>query len=138
MMQSSRIESFLFTKLWMERFAIIWNSPQNANSQSDFGKIGIVRFNILEGPGVVRNALVNWRKDGKMENIDPNYHAAPAFSASVTVWESMIYSFYTPLQAVVERKMEYEGKMKFAIYFSQRFESIANVAIEVNGMYLDR
>lgn len=137
-MQHSRIENFLFTKLWMERFAVAWNSPQNANSQSEFGKIGTVRFSILAGSAILRSTLVNWRKDGKMENIDSNDQAVPTFSATATVWESMIYGFYTPLQAVVERKMEYEGKMKFAIYFSQRFEPIANVAIRVNAMYSDR
>ncbi len=139
-MHQSVTEKYLFTKEWMEEFEKIWNSPENISSQFIFANSGDVLFVMDDDEAVIRSTSVLWEKDGKMSFVcqTGNADIIPGFVAPAGVWESVIYSYYSTIQAVVNKKMEFNGKMKFAISFSQRFTMIADVAILVNRMFMQR
>ncbi len=123
----------------MDEFAGLWNSPANVSSQSRLANTGKVLFAIIQNEKIIRVAIVLWDKEGKAHNIrelSNNNNNIPSFFAPVGVWESVIYSYYTPLQAVVSKKMEFQGPMLFATKFSQRFSIIADVAITVNRIFM--
>ena len=137
-MQESIIEKYLFSSNWMEEFKNIWNSPENFSAQSAFANSDEVLFVMGDDKTIIRSTLVKWGKDGKMSFIcEPvNNNIIPSFIAPPEAWEAVIYSYYSTIQAVVNAKMEFRGKMRFATSFSQRFSMIADVAIVINRMFM--
>jgi len=137
-MHLSVTEKHLFGKEWMDAFKKIWNNQTNASSQRTLAGTGAVSFAMILNEKVIRSTVVQWGKDGKIVygSGDKVNSLTPAFTAPSGVWESVIYSYYTTIQAVVNKKMEFEGKIKFAITFSKKFPLIANVAIAVNQRFM--
>lgn len=139
-MYQSATEKYLFSKEWMDMFARYWNSEANSSSQKELAGTGEVAFAVdIEGKKQ-RGIIVIWGKDGKIKHsgFNKTESAIPLFSAPPGVWESVIYAYYTTIQAVVNRKMEFDGKMKFAISFSKKFPLVADVAIMVNQYFMQQ
>ncbi len=127
----------LFASSWMVEFVQQWNLPANLESQLLFEKTGTVKFVLTENGHVRRSTIVDWDEKGKaytkQENECPEI--LPTFLAPIQVWESVIYNYYTPIQAVVNKKMEFEGRIIFAVKFSEKFNPVADTAIAVNRIF---
>lgn len=132
-----RLEEYLFNEPWMERWVDVWNSEPNKTARNTMRGTGDVLFVLMEEQEIIRSTLVHWGADGNATaSPGASATAVPSFFAPVMVWESLIYAYYTPIQAVVSKKMEFEGRMMFATKFSQQFHLVAEVAIAVNRHFM--
>lgn len=134
-MKTFRFSNHLFADKWMDEFERLWNLPDNIIAHQQLAGTGIVKFILTENEHFIRSTVIYWDDKGKAHVIKEKKESTPVFLAPFSVWESLIYNYYTPIQAVVNKKMEFEGKMMFAVKFSEKFNLIADVAIAANKKY---
>lgn len=136
-MLNSNLEKVLFTNLWISRFVNEWNVSGNFPGSLYFLNTGPVLFGIDKDEKITRKSTLSWDPKGKVHIINDLHgnETIPAFLATVQVWESVINGYYTPIFAVVNKKMRFKGNMKFAMQFSRNFDFISDVAIRVNSSF---
>lgn len=134
------MRNVLFNEDWIADFVSLWNDASNKAAWGHLSGMGFVRFGIEEDEDMIlRSCALIWDDPGRVTVVQQLSETpeAPSFYAPSHIWESVIYSYYSPIHAVMYKNMRFVGVMRFAMDFSDQFEYVADIATLVNRRFLN-
>jgi putative sterol carrier protein len=71
---------------------------------------------------------LHWDENGCLKRLSHYDGAAPSFRAAEREWGAFISGEYSAVAGVMAGRIEYKGKMSFALRYGASFDTVAEVA----------